>query len=751
VLLKGLACCKNTSSYAWQFFQPAEPTTWRTRTFEVPIWICAQERRALWFQKIPKEPELKLMKLSKGLLAISLLTAFVSADAKIITVTTEDNVSPGVGQTSLVQALNQLKDGDTIQFNIPGTGVHYLKTPVDGYPLITANGITIDGYSQPGAAPNSNPLHASNNAQLMIALSSTNGNGLSMQTAITNYSGIANDNLGFGPDELAILGVFRGTNVTIRGLAFISAPEVTGSGFNGDMKSIAICPDSAGQCANWHVSGCWFGIDPATRQAAYMPDGTTVAMPAISIAAYRSRDPDGTNPTYAQPGTIGVAAGSTNPAAEFNVFVTGYGFDSEGLNYRISGNFWNVLPDGMHNFDPSMANAGQQQGDGYIEIGRVDDNILIGTDGDGVNDAYEGNVFGGVASTDWANLYLWSAHATNIVVAGNWFGLAVDGVTRFTNSSVVVHSFPASAQARFGSDFDGVSDALEANLLYNNNPFSFVYHMLTNGLQFSPVSAFDGTGPSSFGGLNPGVRLSFRGNVTINNNLLPDNYADGSLDLISPFMNYEAPYMDTSSASAPADIIPSLNTNSTVAHVRGIFPVGLAPYTNIFIDVYQADPEGWNNGKVWAEFELTDSFSYTNGFPQGSQYLKSFTVANSGSFDLDLTGLNLGNGLVTVTANYSADPAGTRNGRTHTSNFSDPLALSVPIQPLVVGISKAGASIVLSWPVSAGLFKVQSTQTVASSGSWADLAPQPTVVQVGANYQATLTVNSGVVFYRLRP
>jgi hypothetical protein len=691
------------------------------------------------------------MRLSKGVLVIGLLTAFASANAKTITVTTEDNVSPGAGQTSLVQALSQLQDGDTIQFNIPGGGVHYLKTPVDGYPLITANGITIDGYTQPGAVPNSNPLHASNNAQLMIVLSSTNGNGLSMQTAITNYSGIDNDNLGFGPDELAILGLFRGSSFTAKGLAFLSAPEVSGSGFDGDMKSIAICPDSAGQCANWHVSGCWFGIDPATRQVAYMPDGTTVAMPAISIAAYRSRDPDGTNPTYAQPGTIGVLAGSTNPPAEFNVFVTGYGFDSEGLNYRISGNFWNVLPDGMHNFDPSMANDGQQQGDGYIEIGRVDDNLLIGTDGDGVNDANEGNVFGGVASTDWVNLYLWSAHATNVVIAGNWFGIAVDGVTRFTNSSVVVSSFPSSAQARFGSDFDGLSDALEGNLLYNNNPFGFVYDALTNLFEISPVSAFDGAGPSSFGGLNAGVRLSFRGNVTVNNNLLPCNYADGELDLISPFINYEAPYMDTSAASSPVDIIPSLDTNSTVAHLRGFSPVGLAPYTNVFIDVYQLDQEGWNNGKAWAEFELTDGLTYTNGFPQGSKYLKSFTVSNSGVFDVDLSGLNLGVGLVTVTANYSADPAGTRNGRTHTSNFSDPVALSVPTQTVVVEISKAGGSVVLAWPVSAGVLKIQSSQNLASSASWADLPSQPTLVQVGANYQATLPIGTGVTFFRLKP
>lgn len=501
----------------------------------------------------------------KALTLVLASTLFlVSAQAKTIVVNTTDNTSVAPTQTNLLQAIKLLQDGDTIQFNIPGAPVHYIDTPVDGYPLITANGITIDGYSQPGATPNSNPLHAPNNAQLKIVLTSTNGNGLSMQTAITNYTGIPNDNLGFGPDELSILGFFRGSNVTVRGIAFLSAPQVTGSGFTGDMKAIAICPDSQGQCANWHVSGCWFGLDPATREVAYMPDKTTVAIPAISIAAYRSRDPDGTNPTYAQPGTIGVARLSTDPRAEFNVFITGYGFDSEGLNFRISGNFWNVLPDGMHNFDPSMVNSGQQQGDGYIEVGRVADNLVIGTDSDGVNDADEGNVFAGVASSGWANTYLWSAHATNVVVAGNWYGVAVDGTTTFTNTSVVLHGIPGTAQVQFGSDFDGVADDLEANRVFNNNPFSTEYADLTT---LEPV----------FFDVSAGARISLRGNVLVNNNQAPFVWADNTLSRLDKFTAYEAPYMDTSGS-----LVPTLDsTNSTYPMLVGNFPVGIDPYTNV--------------------------------------------------------------------------------------------------------------------------------------------------------------------------
>ena len=97
-----------------------------------------------------------------------------------------------------------------------------------------------------------------------------------------------------------------------------------------------------------------------------MPDGVNLATPTICIATYGT----GTNGTIAGfpninnwpgPGTVGVAAGSANPRAEFNVFVTGYGFDSQGGPLRVSGNFWGVLPDGVTAADMSVLSPGQQR------------------------------------------------------------------------------------------------------------------------------------------------------------------------------------------------------------------------------------------------------------------------------------------------------------------------------------------------------------------------------------------------------
>src|SRR6266849_10639535 len=81
------------------------------------------------------------------------------AQAAVITINTTNNVNPlPLVETSLRQALTNLHDGDTIQFNIPGSGPFYISMPTNGYPFLTHNNIVIDGYSQPGSSPNTNSI-----------------------------------------------------------------------------------------------------------------------------------------------------------------------------------------------------------------------------------------------------------------------------------------------------------------------------------------------------------------------------------------------------------------------------------------------------------------------------------------------------------------------------------------------------------------------------------------------------------------
>jgi hypothetical protein len=567
-----------------------------------------------------------------SLTLIGVLALTPIARAATITVNTANATGPG----SLTAAILALHDGDTIAFHIPPeTGeVHYIQTPPDGYPLITKNNITIDGYSQGGATPNTASLHESNNAVLKIALTSTNGNALSMYSACTNFAGIDYPNFGFGDSEQALLGFFRASNAWVKGFAFLSSYSTsTSQQAGGDSKTICFAVDapdvSTQACQGFHVSGCWFGVDPVTRQVAYMPNGTDVATPTICIATYGT----GTNGTpgfpnielFPGPGTVGVAAGSPNPRAEFNVFVTGYGFDSQGGPLRVSGNFWGVLPDGTTLADMTSLNGGVEQGDAFAEFGHSH-HILVGTDGDGVNDADEGNLFGALSESlaQGVSVYFYSAPETNIVIAGNTFGVDIHGKSFGVGAAnKIAHSFDNVSTVRFGSDFNGVSDALEGNTVADSLLFDFDTSSPTNTRW-----------------------ISMRGN-SLTNTATPDGsrppLGDGqaTADGLDVYTNF----IDVSGINGTLDIIPVIGAATTTSSLTGTCgkPLG-APYTRLIVDLYQADPD-------------------PAAVPQGMKWLGSFTdnsAADSnpavGAFTFNIAGLGIAHGTkVTIAVTYSRD------------------------------------------------------------------------------------------------
>jgi hypothetical protein len=327
-----------------------------------------------------------------------------------------------------------------------------------------------------------------------------------------------------------------------------------------------------------------------------------------------------------------------------------------------------------------------------------------------------------------------------MVIAGNYFGMAVDGATRFTNSMKLFDKFNSSATVRIGSDFDGVSDSVEGNVIAMNFPF---------GTLFPTPTA---TTPPDFARYDTGAQISLRGNRMIGNNLAPFSYADGFDDRLNAFTNFYAPFVVTN------NIIPALSTNSTQARLRGTCVPGVAPFTNIFIDVYLADEEGWTNGQQFqfAELSYTDpdtSETRYYGFAQGRVYIASFSDNGPqdlnpvpGQFEFDISALNLNpNQLITITANYSADPPGTHNGRIHTSAVAMPITLQ-PVPRLA--IAKSGNNLLLAWPTNAGKFTIQSA-TNLTPAAWADINPSPIIVQTGTNYQATVPIGSSRTFFRL--
>jgi hypothetical protein len=603
--------------------------------------------------------------------------------ARNVTVTTANNVNPPVGTVSLLQALTGLQNGDTIRFNIPGAGPHFIETPVGGYPLISADNVTIDGYSQPGATPNSNPILAANNAQLRIVLDSRNGN-----VRVMDFDPEVN-NSGYGTGEAAVLGVYAATNLHVSGLSILAVPQVP--------DDVSVYGISFAKGASGHISGNWIGV---------APDGTTLAGPADGITGFRYRT-TAEDPYIMNNGVIvGVSPSSVNAPAEFNVFcgIPAIPIILEGSDFRISGNFFNVYPSGIKDFNPPLADPVNFFGtfEGNIEIGRAGNNTVIGVDGDGVNDANERNIFGGVLPPSMGgygeSIEFYSQNpGTNIVIAGNYFGLGVDGMTRFTNGASALDAAGNNPQYRFGSDFDGVSDSLEGNVVYNN----------------WPPEMFPTTGSESFfDELAAGAIVSARGNVLVNNFAFP----------ASPLKNAGAFWTDyyaKAVADTFAGLVPVLDPSTTANRLVGTVPVANADYPVTIIDLYIADPEGIEYGKTAGVFELP------NGYVQGKTYLGSF-VDNSaadankaaGEFDINISGLGA-DGPLTITANYSKSSAGTRNAIVLTSPFSDPVQVTgVPI--INLSIAKTATGIRLTWTGGTGPFTVRR-KTNLTDAQWTNV------------------------------
>ncbi len=732
-------------------------------------------------------------------IAVALMAFIGAASAATVTVTVKDDgVNMGVPGT-FYWALTNCNPGDTIAFNIAGAGPHFLQVPLGGFPLLyQKHRVTIDGYTQPGASANTNPNTAANNAQLKIVIDARNGNGREMDyshydgTLATSVPAINNTSMASepgatAPGEWAMLGIYRSTNVTIKGLAFLADDIQDYANGIAFLSGIAVAHDygldlskkdaleyTLGDSRGCHVAGCWFGVNPANPTKA----GVTLCANWINFPRHVGDDgpaPAGDatrRPQLPNVGmTIGVAPGSLNPRAEFNVIVGGaYHIGGEPLRMRISGNFVGVMPDGVTPYDMSTENAFSQYVFGLIgstvEFGRYGENyassptegqpVIIGTDGDGINDADEGNLWGpiggmvGKASLSTRRptvIHYYRSGNNTFLISGNRWGIANNG-TRWTNSAFFISglylddSSDGKTKLIIGSDFASTrSEATitaQANHFYNNWPISAFGTPPDTDAGIIPFLNYENPSPTGVGSSIPpsiNASISLRGNVLVGNGLGPVTYADGYGDLLSGFTNFYSAYLDTNYA-----IIPSLDPSSVFPNLSGQLAPGIPPYTNVTIDVYQLDPEGWTNGQTFAFMELTDNSTYTNGFPQGRKFLGSFPVNNASNFNITLPLItDLGSGKVTITANYSKAPAGTALAQTMTSEFSFPITL----EPWpVITATKSGGNLNLTWSPG-NQFTVQTNSSLAS-GSWGNFTSG------NVSPPVSVPIGSGSLFVRLK-
>jgi CSLREA domain-containing protein len=314
---------------------------------------------------------------------ISLLSLSMPSSAAVFTVDTTSDLSLGncnatpndCSLRGAIAAANFAAGEDTIHFNIPmsdpgctaSTGVcRIVFTSFAGFPSV--NGLlTIDGYTQPGATPNTIPAPGANNAQLKIEV-----------TALEGLNAVA----WFEPTS---------TRMTLRGLAVFAPSVAMVSSFRGSVV----------------VQGCWFGVQANGQAATYATQVSPIDISSLGVNQ--------------------VIIGGPNPA-DRNV-LAGSGRDTQnqivggGVRLRTSafpatllfqGNLVGLAPDGLTplplrdavsiNIDAGLADNAE---------GRVLDNRFVRV----------ARTFSGNALQFNPN----GAMAQPLLVQGNVFGLAVDG------------------------------------------------------------------------------------------------------------------------------------------------------------------------------------------------------------------------------------------------------------------------------------------------------------------------------------
>jgi hypothetical protein len=432
----------------------------------------------------------------------SLLLAAVPgvSGAATFTVTSTADAGPGTLRQAILDA-NAAGGADTIGFNIGGAGVHTI-VPASALPTITGP-VTIDGYTQTGAAPNTNGPELGTNAQLMIEVDGTNTGALTTD-AILHFTPTADGStvrglvlnraassgiLVEGTDGVVIEGNFIGTNpagnaglgndfvgillntgpanVTIGGITPAARNLISGNTFNGIIFGQG--GGAGGGGANHLVQGNLIGTDASGgnaipgQQVGIETLGTTSNI-LIGGTTAASRNVVSGNVNYGirfrGTGAGKVASGNyvgTNPAGDAPVPNASYGIEVEAADVLIGG-----TADGAGN----LASGNGLNGINIFQaVGAVVQGNLVGTDAtgtfaigngtDGIVVGANGTIVGGV-----------NAGEGNIVANNLGSGIEVQGLTAALNGNPI-RGNSIYSNGGIGIDLggDGVTanDALDAD------------------------------------------------------------------------------------------------------------------------------------------------------------------------------------------------------------------------------------------------------------------------------------------------
>jgi hypothetical protein len=348
------------------------------------------------------------------LLAIALCSVANLATAADFPVITTNDSGPG-SLRDAIAAANLNPGADRVVFSIAGSGPQVISV-LSALPQIT-EALTIDGYTQPGAKPNS--LAVGSDAVILIQLDGTQN----------------------GPDGLTI----NAPNCTIRGLSitkFIAQNPISVTGGSG----IAVRGGTGSK-----VEGCYLGIQP---------DGITARGNGIGISIGSSGTLVGGTSAATRNVVSGNALIGLLMTADGTLITGNYvGTDASGTRavpnpngIQVGGSFTTSLIGG------TAAGSGNLVSGNQIGIGLgVSTNALLGGISDGVR--VQGNLVGTAAN--------------GVDPLGNFQGIVINGSRNVIGGStgsagnVVAYNDHNGVAVR-----DGTGNSILSNSIYANNPIN---------------------------------------------------------------------------------------------------------------------------------------------------------------------------------------------------------------------------------------------------------------------------------------
>ncbi|HEY9171011.1 MAG TPA: Calx-beta domain-containing protein, partial [Verrucomicrobiae bacterium] len=380
--------------------------------------------------------------------AISLLPI-----TNVVVVNTNDS-GPGSLRQAILDANAWLSGGnDVISFNIPGPGPHTIA-PATPLPVLS-DPVTINGYAQPGASPNS--LAEGNDASVRIrldgVLAGAMDDGLRVQADGCVVRGLSI--VRFGTNDL--VEVRSGSGAVIEGCFLGLDPDGstshtnTGAGVHVvSSNALAVTIGGATPAARNVISGNGDGV-LLEQTSGHAVLGNFIGTDATGTLARRNH-PNGVRLQNATNCVIGGASSAARNVISGNGLSTG---SPEQRGVKLSGSRSNVI---QGNFIGLTAAGGGALPNFQAGVAVEDASVgnLIGGAAPGAGNVISGNTGWGITFPDS------SATATGNRIEGNFIGLDATGALAVGNSSGGVEIRQAGTNT-IGGALAGAGNVISGN------------------------------------------------------------------------------------------------------------------------------------------------------------------------------------------------------------------------------------------------------------------------------------------------